>query len=73
MYPLEQLLDVGKPKLGVARPAMLSKGMKLARCDLIALNRLWLGKERAHVLDKTSRQLGRQFYIQLSHRRAQKN
>jgi hypothetical protein len=72
-HPLEQFLYVGKPKLGISRPAVLSERMKQARCDLIALDRLGFGKERAHVVNKTSRRLGRQFYIQLDHRRTQKS
>jgi hypothetical protein len=65
---LKHLFDVGESQfLGSLRLTVL-KDIKLPASDLVALDRVRFGIERAHVLDEETRDRGRQFYRPEGHR-----
>ena len=51
VHLLEKLFDFGKPKLRIARPAVLPESMKLTHGDFVALDLVALGEIRFQVGD----------------------
>jgi hypothetical protein len=56
---LEKLFHIGEPYLLIARPKISSEGVKLARGDLVSLDRVGLAVKRSHVLKEASGDLDR--------------
>jgi hypothetical protein len=61
VHLLEKLFQVGKPKLPIARSKISRKGVKLARGNLVSLDRVALAVKCSHVFEEAPGDFGGQF------------